>query len=258
MRVRHHRLTVIFFRNKNLRLATHYALKEKPTKPHSIRSYVKREGRLTSSQQYALDNFWNKHGVDFNPETLDLQTLYKRHAPLILDIGIGTGDSTLSHAQTHPENNYLAIEVHRPGVGQLLNNIESKNLTNIKISKSDVIDVLHNQLPDRSISQIFIFFADPWPKKKHHKRRLINHQLIELIKKKITMHGRLHIATDWQDYAEHIQELCRSDPALIDLSGNTLCSSPRPNWRVRTRYEARGLRLNHSIWDFCYGFNLNR
>jgi len=233
-------------------------LKENTIKNNTIRSYVKREGRLTSSQQYAIDNYWDRHGVDFSPACLVLQALYKRRAPLILDIGVGTGDSTFNHAQTHPENNYLAIEVHRPGVGQLLNNIESNNLTNIKISNNDVIDVLQNQIPDRAISQVFIFFADPWPKTKHQKRRLINDQLIELIKRKIARHGRLHIATDWQDYAKHIQRLCHSDPELINLSGNKLYSSPRPNWRIRTRYEARGLRLNHNVWDFCYGFNLNR
>lgn len=233
-------------------------MKEKSTKRNTIRSYVKREGRLTSSQQNALDNYWDKHGIDFNSNNLNLQTLYKRRAPLILDIGVGTGDSTFSHALKHPENNYLAIEVHRPGVGQLLNNIESNNLTNIKISNNDVIDVLQNQIPDRSLSQVFLFFADPWPKTKHQKRRLINEQLIALIKRKITAHGRLHIATDWQDYAKHIQKLCQSDPALINLSGNKLYSSPRPNWRIKTRYEARGLRLNHTVWDFCYGFNLER
>ena len=233
-------------------------MKEKPTKQSTIRSYVKREGRLTSSQQTALDNYWDKHGVNLNADSLDLQSLYERRAPLILDIGVGTGDSTFNHAQKHPENNYLAIEVHRPGVGQLLNNIESNNLTNIKISNSDVIDVLQNQIPDRSISQVFIFFADPWPKKRHHKRRLINHQLIELIKKKTVMHGRLHIATDWRDYARHIEKLCQPDPELINLVGNKNIFSPRPNWRIKTRYEARGLKLGHNVWEFCYGFNQNR
>jgi tRNA (guanine-N7-)-methyltransferase len=232
-------------------------LKENSKKQNTIRSYVKREGRLTSAQQYALDNYWDNHGVDFNADSLDLQSLYKRRAPLILDIGVGTGDSTLNHAQTHSENNYLAIEVHRPGVGQLLNNIESNKLTNIKISNSDVIDVLQNQIPDHAISQVFIFFADPWPKTRHQKRRLINNRLIELIKRKITAHGRLHIATDWQDYANHIQKLCDPDPELINLSGNKMHSSPRPNWRIRTRYEARGLKLKHNVWDFCYGFKSN-
>jgi tRNA (guanine-N7-)-methyltransferase len=232
-------------------------LKENTKNKNIIRSYVKREGRLTSSQRYALNNYWKKHGVNLSAENLDLKSLYKRRGPFILDIGVGTGDSTLNHAQKHPENNYLAIEVHRPGIGQLLNKIELNNLTNIKISNHDVIDVLQNQIPYRSVNQIFIFFSDPWPKMKHQKRRLINKQLIGLVKEKIALHGRLHIATDWQDYANHIRNLCSSDPALINLSANKLYTSPRPVWRIETRYEARGLRLNHYVWDFCYGFNLN-
>ena len=194
----------------------------------SIRSYVKREGRLTKSQQHALDNYWGKHGVNFSPDTLNFQTLYKRRAPLILDIGVGTGDSTHHHAQLHPENNYLAIEVHRPGVGQLLNNIESSNLSNIKVSNQDVLEVLEHQIPNHSINQIFIFFADPWPKKRHHKRRLINKALIDLIKLKITTNGRLHIATDWEDYAEHIINLMILNSDIINLSGHDHQTVPRP------------------------------
>ncbi len=228
-----------------------------PAKQNSIRSYVKREGRLTKSQQYALDNYWAQHGVDFSLELIDPDILFGRRAPLILDIGVGTGDTTLNHAETHPENNYLAIEVHRPGIGQLLNNIQSHNLTNIKISNQDVVTVLKNQIPDHAISQIFIFFPDPWPKTRHHKRRLINKRLMDLIKRKIVAHGRIHIATDWQDYADHITTLCLADPELINLSGNKAQYAPRPNWRIHTRYELRGLRLAHKVWDFCYGFNKN-
>lgn len=231
-------------------------MKENPAKHRSIRSYVKREGRLTKSQHYALDNYWNKHGVEFSSEIINFDTLFKRRAPVIMDIGVGTGDTTISHALSHPENNYLAIEVHRPGVGQLLNRIELKNLSNIKIINDDVVNVLHNQIPYHSLNQIFIFFPDPWPKRRHHKRRLINSQLIELIKKRITVQGRLHIATDWKDYAKHIQQLCNSDPELINLAGNSH-SAPRPNWRTKTRYETRGLRLEHNVWDFCYGLSLS-
>jgi len=232
-------------------------LKENPAKHRAIRSYVKREGRLTKSQLYALDNYWCKHGVEFNSELICFDTLFKRRAPVIMDIGVGTGDTTISHAQSHPENNYLAIDVHRPGVGHLLNSIELNNLTNIKIINFDVIDILQYQTPYHSISQIFIFFSDPWPKKRHHKRRLIKSQLIELIKKRITAHGRIHIATDWKDYAAHIQQICNSDPELISLAGHRH-SAPRPNWRAKTRYESRGLKLEHNVWDFCYGLSRNQ
>jgi tRNA (guanine-N7-)-methyltransferase len=232
-------------------------MKMNPTKKNTIRSYVKREGRLTASQEVALDSFWVKHGIDFSHDEINMDELYKRRAPLVLDIGVGTGNATYTHALAHPENNYLAIEVHRPGVGQLLNKIESSYLTNIKISNDDAINVLQEQIPDDSISQVFIFFPDPWPKNRHHKRRLINKPLIELIKKKITMHGRLHIATDWQAYAKHIQGLCDTDPVLINLSVDKVHSCPRPEWRISTRYESRGLRLEHKVWEFCYGFSRN-
>ena len=146
----------------------------------------------------------------------------------------------------------MAVEVHRPGIGKLLNKIEKDRLTNIKIFRHDVIDILREQIPDRSLTQIFIFFPDPWQKKRHHKRRLINEELIKLIKKKLVMHGRLHIATDWKDYANHIRELGNTDLGLINLAGNNNFS-PRPLWRTETRYELRGKILDHEVWDLCYG-----
>ena len=224
------------------------------TKNRTIRSFVKRDSRLTKAQQLALDNYWDKHGIDFNNELIDLYSLFKRPAPIVMDIGVGTGDTTFHHAETHMENNYLAIEVHKPGIGRLLNAIESKKLNNIKIINHDVIEVLENQIPEQCLSQIFIFFPDPWPKKKHHKRRLINKHLLELLKKKLTLNGRLHIATDWENYAEHIQELCNQDDELLSLN-SSYKSAPRPDWRVQTRYETRGLRLEHKVWDFCFALN---
>ena len=212
---------------------------------------MRREGRLTRAQNRALKDYWPKYGVEFNTETLDLKQAFKRHAPLVVDIGVGTGDSTLHHARQHPQNNYLAIEVHRPGIGHLLNEIEKNQLNNIRIINHDVIPVLDLLLPDSSISQVFIFFPDPWPKKRHHKRRLINPELLDILKKKLARHGRLHIATDWQDYAEHIAILCDKDVDLYNLSGSKACA-PRPNWRTETRYEKRGQRLQHSVRDFCY------
>lgn len=221
------------------------------SKRQAIKSFVRREGRLTKAQQYALNNYWYKHGVDFQPSLLNIEQIFKRRAPLIIDIGVGTGDSTLQHALQHPENDYLAIEVHRPGIGQLLNQIELHGLTNIKIINHDVIDVFMHQIPTRSINQVFIFFPDPWPKKRHHKRRLINKNLITLIKKHISRHGRLHIATDWEGYADHIQCLLTEDPELFNLAGHENLAA-RPEWRINTRYESRGLKLKHKVWDFCY------
>lgn len=224
-------------------------------KNRTIRSFVKRESRLTKAQELALKNYWDKLGIDFNDKLIDLHSVFNRHAPVIMDIGVGTGDTTFHHAKTRPENNYLAIEVHKPGVGRLLNSIVSKELNNIRIINHDVIEVLQKQIPDRCLSQVFIFFPDPWPKKKHHKRRLINKTLLELLKKKLTLNGRLHIATDWENYAEHIQELCNQDDGLLSLSSNEKIA-PRPDWRTQTKYETRGLKLEHHVWDFCYALNM--
>ena len=225
------------------------------TQKRTIRSFVKRESRLTKAQELALDSFWVKHGIDYNNELLNLNSEFKRTAPIIMDIGVGTGDTTFHHAKLHPENNYLAIEVHKPGIGRLLNKIESNNFKNIKIINHDVVDVLQQQIPDRCLSQIFIFFPDPWPKKKHHKRRLINKDLLDLLKSKLTLNGRIHIATDWENYAEHIQELCVKDKELINLNSSSK-TVPRPNWRIQTRYETRGMKLEHNVWDFCYALNI--
>ncbi len=229
-------------------------MNQTPIKKRTIRSFVRRDSRLTKAQLHALENYWDQHGVEYDDSTLNLDNLFKRKAPLILDIGVGTGDATLHHAKAHPENNYLAIEVHRPGIGHLLNQIEINKLTNIKVISHDVIDVLKNQIPENSISQAFIFFPDPWPKKRHHKRRLINEQLVTLIKQCIKDNGRLHIATDWYDYADHIQLLLNDDPELINLAGKEN-TAPRPDWRIKTRFELRGLKLGHSVCDFCYVLN---
>ena len=218
----------------------------------SIKSYVKRERRLTKSQLYGLDNYWIKYGIEYSPKKINFEEIFESYRPLILDIGFGSGESTINHAISHPENNYLAVEVHRPGIGRLLNKIEENTLTNIKIIKHDVIDILKEQIPDCSLTQIFIFFPDPWPKKRHHKRRLINKELIKLIKKKLVLHGRLHIATDWENYANYIMEIGNADLELINLAGYNNYS-PRPEWRTETRFEHRGKKLEHNVWDLCYG-----
>lgn len=212
---------------------------------------MRRESRLTKAQRQALDRFWDRYGIAYNTEELNIPALFQRRAPLILDIGVGNGDSTVEHALRHRENNYIAIEVHRPGIGQLLRKINAYRLNNIKIINHGVIEVLRDQIPTQSVSQVFIFFPDPWPKKRHHKRRLINKNLIELLKNILCRHGRIHIATDWQDYAEQISMLLAGENGFINLAGNSI-TAPRPTWRTKTRYEIRGLNLNHEVRDFCY------
>ena len=231
-------------------------LNENHSNKRTIKSFVRREGRLTQAQARALDQNWANYGIDFDGTQMQLTKVFQRCAPLVVDIGVGTGDSTIHHASQHPENDYLAIEVHRPGVGHLLNEIEKKRIRNIRVINHDVIPVLEQVLPDHSVSHFFIFFPDPWPKKRHHKRRLVSSSLIDLIKIKLAWHGRLHIATDWQNYAEHISELCDADKDLVNLAGPGQYA-PRPRWRSKTRYEMRGERLQHEVRDFCYALSQN-
>jgi len=222
------------------------------TEPYrKIRSFVKREGRITAAQQHALDTLWQGYGIPYSDKTLSFTQIFGRHAPVIIDIGVGNGDSTFHHARQHPENNYIALEVHRPGVGRLLQKLDQYQLNHVRIINHDALDVFEHQIPENSVDEIFIFFADPWPKKRHHKRRLIQPTFIQLIKTSLKTNGRLFIATDWEDYAEHIIAVCDQDPELINLAGAGK-SMPRPKWRLLTKYEQRGLNLDHIVRDFCY------
>ena len=216
-----------------------------------IRSFVLRTGRLTKRQQYALNNYWNKYGTEFSQSELDLVNLFNRRSPMILDIGTGTGDTTAFLASKYPENNYLAVEVHEPGIGNLLGKIEENKLTNIKIIKHDVVEVLQYQVPSNSLDIIYIFFPDPWPKKKHHKRRLINHAFLDLIGNRLKRNGRLFLATDWKDYAEHMITTIDMHSKFTNLCG---CGrfSPRPCWLPVTRFEKRGQNLEHKIRNLIY------
>jgi len=216
-----------------------------------IRSYVLRAGRLTKSQQYALNNYWRKYGVDFTQTKLNLDHLFKRRAPKILDIGTGMGETTTSIAAKHPENDYLAVEVHTPGIGNLLKQIETNNLSNIKIINHDVIEVIQNQLLPDCLDIVYIFFPDPWPKKRHHKRRLINQDFLECITSKLKSNAKIFLATDWEDYAEHILATFEANPKFINLAGKGQYS-PRPYWRPITKFEQRGQKLNHYVWNFAY------
>jgi len=164
------------------------------------------------------------------------------------------GDTTTSMAFANPENDYLAIEVHRPGIGSLLRQIEINNLSNIRIIAHDVVDVLQFQLPANCLDIVYIFFPDPWPKKRHHKRRLINHNFLESLKIKLKSNARLFLATDWQDYAEHILKTFETSPGFINLAGK-YNFAPRPIWRPITRFEKKGYRLDHGVWDFVFSYS---
>ena len=210
-----------------------------------IKSYVLRQGRLTKGQQLALDEQWQHFGIEHLQTKLDLTEVFDNHAPVILEIGFGNGESLLQQALAHPDNNYLGIEVHRPGVGHLLHLIRENNIHNIRVFNHDAIEVLQHQIPDNSLAGVQLFFPDPWHKKRHHKRRIVQQQFLDTIYSKLMHNAILHMATDWQDYAEHMQQ------QMAATDNFTLISHDRGE-RPRTKFEQRGLDLGHSVWDFVY------
>jgi len=217
----------------------------------TIRSFVKREGRLTAGQQRALDVLWPEFGIDYSTDLLDIKHLFPQVAPVVLEIGFGNGDSLFQMAQNNPHQNYIGIEVHRPGVGHLLQLIETHNLINLKIICHDAVDVIENQIADNSLDRVQLFFPDPWHKKKHNKRRIVQQTFVNLLAKKIKTDGIFHLATDWQDYAEHMLEVLAKNSSFINMSADNEYS-PRPDERPITKFEKRGHRLGHGVWDLLF------
>lgn len=217
----------------------------------SVRSYVLRQGRLTKAQASAIDRYWDVFGVDYRDEPLDLGALFKRHAPRVLDIGSGMGETTLRFARENPEIDYLAVEVHRPGIGRLLYGIAEHGLTNIRVINHDVVDVVNRQIPEESMTSIYIHFPDPWPKKRHQKRRLVQPDFINKLTTRMKTEGQLYLATDSPDLAEYMLDVCDAEPGLINLAGSGNYS-PRPLWRPLTKFEQRGLKLDNRVWELIY------
>jgi len=215
-----------------------------------IRSFVLREGRLTPGQQRAFDALWPRLGVDWQPgEPLDLPALFGNDHPVWLEIGFGNGESLAEMAAGHPERNYLGIEVHRPGVGHLLLKLEERGLDNVRVLRHDAVEILRDALPAASLAGVQLFFADPWPKKKHHKRRIVQPAFMAMIARVLRPGGIFHAATDWQDYAEHMLEVfdgCEDRFENLAGHGNY---SPKPDDRPLTKFEQRGQRLGHGVWD---------
>lgn len=197
---------------------------------------------------------WPVYGIDFSDHLLDLDQVFDRNAPRTLDIGAGSGDATIALADAYRENDYLAVEVHRPGVGSLLHKAGDKGLGNIRVICHDVIDVLERQIRNASLDQVFMFFPDPWPKKRHHKRRLVRPLFLDLLAKKLRANGRFYIATDWPDLAGHILEICDGHRGFCNLAGKGN-QAPRPLWRPLTRFELRGESLQHPVYDFIYALS---
>jgi tRNA (guanine-N7-)-methyltransferase len=214
-----------------------------------IRSYVLRQGRFSRGQQRAYIELLPRFGVPYARAPLDFARVFGRQAPVIAEIGFGMGETTAAIAAEHPEQDYLGIEVHTPGVGSLLKQIEERALTNIRIVQHDAAEVLRDMVPSGSLAGVHIFFPDPWPKKRHHKRRLLQPAFAELVADRIRPGGYLHVATDWQDYA---QQAFAVIDALPDMTNTAEGFVPRPESRPETKFERRGRRLGHEVWDLVF------
>jgi len=217
-----------------------------------IRSFVRREGRMTTAQKSALENLWVRYGIELSTEPLSFEELFCRKAMRVLEIGFGNGESLITQAQANPDQDFIGIEVHRPGVGHLLAKIHEHQLANIRIINNDAVVVLKEQIPNDSLDKIQVFFPDPWPKKRHHKRRLIQSEFVHLISTKLRQGGRLHLATDWQDYAEQMMSVMSSmDKIFVNIAGdgNYLENN---SLRPKTKFEKRGERLGHGVWDLVF------
>lgn len=219
-------------------------------KNRRIRSFVLRQGRLTKGQERALVEVWPRFGIDYAETLLDLNQVFAREdSRRILEIGFGMGETTAKIAQTLPDCDFLTVEVHTPGVGSLLKLIKEENISNIRVIKHDVIEVLQEMIADASLDGVHIFFPDPWHKKRHHKRRLIQAAFIKLLCAKLKVGAYIHVATDWQEYAEWILEVLKVEPQLQNTASDY---AEKPSYRPLTKFENRGIKLGHGVWDLVF------
>jgi tRNA (guanine-N7-)-methyltransferase len=214
-----------------------------------VRSYVLRQGRQTEAQRRAREGLLPRFGIPFARAPLDLDRAFGRAAPRILEIGFGMGDTTARIAARDPATDYLGIEVHTPGVGSLLKRISELGLNNVRVIQHDAVEVIEHMIPPASLAGIHVFFPDPWPKKRHHKRRLIQAPLVALLSSRLEPGGLLHVATDWEDYANQILATLSVEPQLVNTA---TAFARRPEWRPLTKFEERGLKLGHNVWDVVF------
>lgn len=217
--------------------------------PRPIRSYVLRQGRISHAQQRAYDSLLTRYGIPYQASRFDPGQAFGRSAPLVLEIGFGMGESTAQIAQARPDCNFIGVEVHTPGVGSLLKHIEEKGLSNVRVIQHDAVEVLQHMIGENMLSGVHIFFPDPWPKLRHHKRRLIQPDFVHLIASRLQPGGYLHAATDWAAYAEHILATLSQEPLLKNTADGY---APRPAYRPLTKFEQRGLKLGHGVWDIVF------
>ena len=226
-------------------------MEDQPESPRHrpIRSFVLRQGRVSNAQQRYHETMMVQIGVPYAPALLDLDAVFGRHAPRILEIGFGMGETSAAIAAAHPENDYLGVEVHTPGVGSLCKLVAENGINNQRIIQHDAVEVLQHMLPEGSLSGVHVFFPDPWPKARHHKRRLIQAPLVALLASRLQEGGYLHCATDWENYAEQMLDVLSGERLLENTAAGF---APRPPWRPLTKFEQRGLRLGHGVWDVIF------
>ena len=221
------------------------SIADKTEPRRTIRSYVRRTGRLTSAQKRAMETLWPRHGIAYSPEELDFDEIFGRQAPRIMEIGFGNGELLLEMAANRPETDFIGVEVHEPGIGHCLMALDRANLTNVRFISHDAVDVLRNQIPDRALSGLHLFFPDPWPKKKHRKRRIVQPDFVDLLARKIAVGGVFHAATDWANYAEQIEATVSANPSFEPFRA-------AQNERLQTKFEQRGKNLGYRIWEQVY------
>lgn len=216
-----------------------------------VRSFVLRQGRFTDAQQRAFDEQWPLYGLDYSASPRDFAAAFGRDAKRIVEIGFGNGDALRFSARIDPERDHIGIEVHAPGVGRLLNALAQDGSRNARLYHHDAVEVLENEIADASLDEIRIYFPDPWHKKRHQKRRLVNPEFAALLVRKLAHGGRLHLATDWENYAEQMWDVLDATPGIVNRAGPR-GHVPRPDWRPQTHFETRGQKLGHGVWDLLY------
>ncbi len=215
----------------------------------SIRSFVLRQGRMSPAQAHAFESLLPRFGIGYAATPLDFARAFGRAAPTILEIGFGMGETTARIAQAMPEKNFLGLEVHMPGVGALLKLTEQNGLTNVRVIRHDAVEVVQHMIAPASLAGVHVFFPDPWPKARHHKRRLVQPAFVALLATRLARGGYIHCATDWEPYARHMLEVLTAEPALVNTAPGF---SPRPAYRPITKFESRGLKLGHGVWDLVF------
>ena len=224
---------------------------EAASRHRPIRSFVLRQGRQTEAQKRAFDLHWPALGLHYRGEPRDYDGVFDRHAPRVVEIGFGNGEQLLFAAARETDRDFIGIEVHGPGVGRLLNAAAAGNLRNLRVYQHDAVEVLREEVAPASLDEVRIYFPDPWHKKRHHKRRLVQAEFVGLICERLRPGGLLHLATDWENYAEHMWDVLDAEPRLRNRAGPR-GTVPRPEWRRQTHFETRGQKLGHGVWDLLY------